>query len=137
MLSADNFSKLKLLTDHLQTMIKDGLIAPDGECGTIAEEILSCMEILSQCDEEFAEAFNEDMGKLYEILMPRKQKRTVTKVYYREEETPTYTRYMEVTVWGDIFFSDTGDYVLFCDGSQNYKVYTKNIVRVFTDEVNE
>lgn len=137
MLNTDNFSKLKLLTDHLQTMIKDGLIAPDGECGTITEEILSCMEILSECDEEFAEAFNEDMGKLYEILMPRKQKRTVTKIYYREEETPTYTRYMEVTVWGDIIFSDTGDYVLFSDGNQNYKVGTKNIVRVFTDEVDK
>lgn len=135
MLSTDNFYKLKLLSDHLQTMIKDGLIAPDGECGTIPEEIYSCIEILSQCDEEWADMFDEDMRKLNAAVMPRKK--TVTKVYYRDEETPTYTRYMEVTVWGDVIFSDTGDYVLFSDGSQNYKVYTKNIVRIFTDEVDK
>ena len=55
-----NYEKLKVLVDQLQFFLDEGLIDEE-HCGTIKEEIFSTMEVLSECDEKYQEAFKEDM----------------------------------------------------------------------------
>lgn len=59
-----NYEKMKVLVDHLQFMIDEGLIDEE-HCGTVKEEIFSTMEILSDCNEICAEAFKEDMKEFF------------------------------------------------------------------------
>ena len=55
-----NLEKLKILVDHLQFMIDEDLVDEE-HCGSIAEEVMSTMEILSDCNVECEEAFKEDL----------------------------------------------------------------------------
>lgn len=58
-----NYEKIKLLAKQLQFMLDEGLIDEE-HCGTVKEEIYSTMEILADCNEEYAEAFEEDLKEL-------------------------------------------------------------------------
>jgi hypothetical protein len=58
-----NYEKIKLIAKHLQFMLDEGLIDEE-HCGTVKEEIYSTMEILSDCDSEYEEAFKEDLKEL-------------------------------------------------------------------------
>ena len=55
-----NYEKIKCIAQQLQFFIDEGLI-DEKNCGSVAEEVMSTMEILSDCDSVCEEGFKKDL----------------------------------------------------------------------------